>query len=149
MSEDQDFESDAVVRIGGFQVEGVKALFVIIALLLIVSSLAVALLGGVVAVFEGQISTASQYASFVSGIATMGLVILTGLYVSETRRLAEETEQARKDEQRYREAQKVEDLNKLRRALIQEIGNITNLKEFASDYTPSHNIYRSLIASAV
>lgn len=117
--------------------------------ILFLASLIAASIIGVGNMMAGNVALASTYASFASGIATVLLVVLTGWYAVETRKMVHKTEQARKDEKEFREETRKRDLNKLRRALIEEIGSIDDLDALAEDYSIGHSFYEQITPSKV
>ncbi|MFC5367228.1 hypothetical protein [Salinirubrum litoreum] len=111
------------------------ALFVVVLGIIVISTLAALLLSSVMILTQG-IRTPGEYATFVSGSATVVLVVLTGWYTVETRRMARETEIARQEEKEWRKKKDEMSRDKLRRGLLGEVRRTEGLDSFAEEYSP-------------
>lgn len=100
-------------------------------------------------VISRQIGTAGSWAAIVSGLATVGLVVVTGLYVVYTRNLVGVMEETQREEREFRVEKQQRDLDSLRRALLQEILSIEDLHEISRSYAPGYSAYRELVPSTV
>lgn len=99
--------------------------------------------------FADEPQTASFYASVVSGVATIGLVLITLWYAIQTRRMATEMERSREDEIRHREEEHQFELKKLRKALLREIQAVEDIDEIAENYDASYSLYTRLVPSTI
>ncbi|WP_435062429.1 hypothetical protein [Halobaculum sp. EA56] len=86
------------------------------------------------AVLVSDFNAATSFAAVLSSIGTVFLVALTGWYATETRAMAKEAEQSRKDDRLREQKANVQERINLRRALIQEIGKIRYYGQRAEQY---------------
>lgn len=93
-------------------------------------TLGLAVANGISALIAGEVTQASDYASFASGLATMVLVGVTGWYTFVTRQLVSESRKERIQNQQYKKEQFNRKKEALRRAFKHEIKSIGNYEEF-------------------
>lgn len=120
---------------------------VVIGLYLLALSISIAYL--ISSVLTQELQRAGLWASIVSGLATVGLVVVTGFYVVYTRNLVGISEKARREELEHRNEQRERSLDSLRRALLQEIRAMENLHELSRNYEPGFSAFRQLVPSTV
>lgn len=101
--------------------------------IVVIFALGLAIANGISALVVGEVSTASDYASFASGIATMILVGITGWYTYATRELVSESRRTRLQEQKRLIAEKRAERDALRKSLLNEIRSIENFEEMKAD----------------
>lgn len=76
------------------------------------------------AILSGQIGEASSYAQFLSGFGTIGLILLTGWYAYQTRRMVNQQWRMHEEEIKHRRERQLKEEDALRRALREEIGKV-------------------------
>lgn len=99
--------------------------------------------------FSNNPQIAGSYASVISGLSTIGLVIITFWYAIQTRRMASEMERSRNEEEKHREKQRELELEKLRRALLREIEAVEGVSTLAKNYNPNYSLYTRIFPSTI
>lgn len=105
-----------------------------VVILLVVAPILYSIVQVASALMDGDANRASAYGGVLSGLGTIVLFLLTAWYTAETRRMASETEKTRKQEKKSRKRKQEEELNSLRRALLNEIGKIQYFDDLAESY---------------
>lgn len=106
-----------------------KEVIITVVSIALVFTLGLAVSNGISALLSGEIATASNYASFASGLATMVLVGITGWYTYVTRQLVHESRRTRIQEQKRAEQQQKEELKSLRKSFLHEIKTAEEINE--------------------
>lgn len=82
---------------------------------------------------NGQFQLGSQIGSIASAFATILLVSLTAQYASQTQQLVDENEKMRIQTQNQRREEQRRKVDALRRALHEEIGKVSRIREWAEN----------------
>lgn len=93
-------------------------------------TLGLAVANGISALIAGEVTQASDYASFASGLATMVLVGVTGWYTFVTRQLVSESRKERIQNHQHKKEQFERKKESLRRAFKHEIQSVGNYEDF-------------------
>lgn len=104
---------------------------------------------GAVSLWRGDVQIAISYAQFIGGIGTIGLVLLTGWYAYQTRRMADQQWRTHINEIEHERERRQKDVNALRQALREEIETIRYLDQLSSDYSPGYSRIETIVPKEV
>lgn len=104
---------------------------------------------GASAIANGDVEKANSYAQFLGGFGTIGLILLTGWYAYQTRRMVNQQWRMHEEEIEHRRERQLKEENALRRALKEEIGKVAYLDEFAEKYSRGHSRLEDIIPKEV
>jgi hypothetical protein len=105
---------------------------------------------GILAIEAGDMRIAGTYAEFIGGTGMAALILLTGWYAYQTKRMANQQWMTHREEIEDRRLQRKMEVEALRRALYEEIGKIDYLDDLAmEDYTPNHSTLLPIVPRTV
>ncbi|NUC72517.1 hypothetical protein HTZ84_09385 [Haloterrigena sp. SYSU A558-1] len=94
---------------------------------LLVFPLLAVLYFGIEDLYRGKVNSASDYASFASGLATVILVVITGFYAVQTKKQANSAERAREQRNYQQKMDRFRKKQSLRKAIKEEIDRTANI----------------------